>query len=116
LLFRHKNKGISGIYPMNMPGHWRVMIVSHVLIQSSVATRSNLSGTSWNRTDSQLTRSTVCKTPIAGTMLALVPSAWNCGVWVAWVASMWTTHVERGLEGGTMDIAKVIKAGLAFWT
>jgi hypothetical protein len=36
---------------------------------------------------------------------------WNCGVWVAWVGSMWTTHVERGLEG-TMDISKVIKAGL----
>jgi hypothetical protein len=33
LLFRHKKKGISGIYPMNMPGHWRVMIVSHVLRQ-----------------------------------------------------------------------------------
>ena len=34
LLFRHKNERISGIYPMNiMPGHWRVMIVSHVLRQ-----------------------------------------------------------------------------------
>jgi hypothetical protein len=36
---------------------------------------------------------------------------WNCGVWVAWVGSMRTTHVERGLEG-TMDISKVIKVGL----
>jgi hypothetical protein len=25
---------------------------------------------------------------------------------------MWTTHVERGLEG-TMDISEVVKAGLA---
>ena len=25
--------GISGIYPMNMPGHWRVMTVSHALRQ-----------------------------------------------------------------------------------
>jgi hypothetical protein len=33
LLFRHKKEGISGIYPMNMPGHWRVMIVSHILRQ-----------------------------------------------------------------------------------
>ena len=33
LLFRHKKEGISGIYPMDMPGHWRVMIVSHVLRQ-----------------------------------------------------------------------------------
>jgi hypothetical protein len=29
-LLRHKKEGISGIYPMNMPGHWRVMIVTHV--------------------------------------------------------------------------------------
>ena len=36
---------------------------------------------------------------------------WNCDVWVAWVGSTWTTHVERGLEG-TMDISKVIKVGL----
>ena len=41
----------------------------------------------------------------------LQTDGWNCGVWVAWVASMWTIHVERGLEG-TMDISKVIKAGL----
>jgi hypothetical protein len=34
LFFWHKNKRISGIYPMNMPGHWRVMIVSHVLRQA----------------------------------------------------------------------------------
>ena len=33
LLSRQKDEGISGIYPMNMPGHWRVMIVSHVLRQ-----------------------------------------------------------------------------------
>jgi hypothetical protein len=33
LLFRHKTEGISGIYSMNMPGHWRVMIVSHALRQ-----------------------------------------------------------------------------------
>ena len=33
LLFRHKQEGISGLYPMNMPGHWRVMIVSHDLRQ-----------------------------------------------------------------------------------
>jgi hypothetical protein len=33
LRFRHQKEGISGIYPMNMPDHWRVMIVSHVLRQ-----------------------------------------------------------------------------------
>jgi hypothetical protein len=40
----------------------------------------------------------------------LQTDGWNCGVWVAWVASMWTTHVERGLEAApSMDISKVIK-------
>ena len=30
-LFQHKRDGISGTYPMNIPGHWRVMILSHNL-------------------------------------------------------------------------------------
>ncbi len=33
LLFQHKRDKISGIYPMNIPDHWRVMIVSHTLKQ-----------------------------------------------------------------------------------
>ena len=35
-------------------------------------------------------------------------------VWTIWtfMLTIWTTHVERGLEG-TMDISKVIKAGLS---
>ena len=32
--------------------------------------------------------------------------------WRGWHQYAWTTHVERGLEG-TMDIIKVIKAGLS---
>jgi hypothetical protein len=42
----------------------------------------------------------------------LQTDGWNCGVWVAWVASLWTTHVERGLEG-TMDVNEVIQKGLS---
>ena len=43
----------------------------------------------------------------------LQTDGWRTAVfaWVAWVASIWTTHVERGLED-TMNISKVIKAGL----
>ena len=33
LLLRHKKEGVSGIYLMNMPGNWRVMILRHVLRQ-----------------------------------------------------------------------------------
>jgi Ulp1 family protease len=33
LFFRQQQDVITGIYPMNMPGHWRVMIVSHDLRQ-----------------------------------------------------------------------------------
>jgi len=33
MLFRHKQEGISSMYPLNMPGHWRVMIVTHNLRQ-----------------------------------------------------------------------------------
>ena len=32
LLFQHKQDNISGIYPMKKPEHWRIMIVSHVLM------------------------------------------------------------------------------------
>ena len=31
VLAQHKLEEISGIYPMNKPGHWRMMIVSHIL-------------------------------------------------------------------------------------
>jgi hypothetical protein len=115
LLFRHKQEGISGIYPMNMPGHWRVMIVSHdlrqVLLLDPFGDASDPYGFTTDEIDS-------VKYSYSGynvstwTAERLQTDGWNCDVWVAWVASIWTTHVERGLEG-TMDIGKVIKAGLS---
>ena len=35
----------------------------------------------------------------------------NCGVWVAWVASLWTQHVNLNLEG-SKDITEVITDGI----
>ena len=32
-ILEHKRAGLSGIYPMHIPGHWRLMIVSHTLKQ-----------------------------------------------------------------------------------
>jgi len=33
MLLQHENDRSSGIYPMHVPNHWRIMIVSHVLKQ-----------------------------------------------------------------------------------
>jgi hypothetical protein len=35
----------------------------------------------------------------------------NCGVWVAWIASLWTQHVNLNLEG-SKDITEVITNGI----
>ena len=32
-ILEHKRAGLSGIYPMHIPGHWRLMIVSHAMKQ-----------------------------------------------------------------------------------
>ena len=32
-ILEHKRAGLSGIYPIHFPGHWRLMIVSHVMKQ-----------------------------------------------------------------------------------
>ena len=113
LLFRHKKEGISGIYPMNMPGHWRVMIVSHVLRQvlllDPLGNASEPYGFTADEIDS--VQNSYIGYNVSTCPQRLQTDRWNCGVWVACVGSMWTTHVERGLEG-TMDISKVIKAGL----
>jgi hypothetical protein len=65
LLFRHKKEGISGIYPMNMPGHWRVMIVSHILRQVLLLDPFGDASEPYG-----FTTDDVCKTPISGTLLA----------------------------------------------
>ena len=32
-ILEHKRAGLSGIYPMHIPGHWRLMIISHAMKQ-----------------------------------------------------------------------------------
>jgi hypothetical protein len=116
LLFRHTKEGISGIYPMNMPGPWRVMMVSHVLRQVLLLDPFGDASEPYGFTTYEIDS---VQNSYSGYNVSTCPAerlqtdGWKCGVWVAWVASMWriAIHVERGLEG-TMDISKVIKAGL----
>ena len=32
-ILEHKRAGLSGVCPMHIPGHWRLMIVSHAMKQ-----------------------------------------------------------------------------------
>jgi hypothetical protein len=41
----------------------------------------------------------------------LQTDGFNCGVWVAWVASLWTQHANLNLEG-SKDITEVITDGM----
>jgi hypothetical protein len=44
----------------------------------------------------------------------LQTDAWNGGVWVAWTASLWATHVNQGHEGNNKNIDdKVIQEGMS---
>ena len=103
-LFRHKQEGISGIYPMSMPGHWRVMIVSHDLRQVLLLDPFG-DGFTIDKFDS--VKYSYSGYNVSTWTERLQTDGWNCGVWVAWVASIWTTYVVRGLEV-TMDISEVI--------
>ena len=109
LLFKHKRDGISGIYPMKIPGHWRVMIVSHVLREVVLL---DPFGDEFTVSEFDNVKYSYSGYTISTWTQRLQTDGWNCGVWVAWIASLWTTHVERGLEG-TMSINEVIQEGLS---
>ena len=113
ILFQHKKDRISGIYPMHMSGHWRVMIVSHVLKQVFLLDPLGDGPEPYGFTTEEINKvqNSYREYDVSTCPQHLQTDGFNCGVWVAWVASMWTTHVRMGLEG-TTDISKVIKAGL----
>ena len=108
LLFTHKRNGISGIYPMNKPGHWRVMIVSHILMH---VTLLDPMGDDFSTEEIDSVKYAYSGYRISTYKNCVQTDGWNCGVWVAWIASFWTLHVENGFEG-TMSIDDVIEAGL----
>jgi hypothetical protein len=85
LLFRHKKEGISGIYPMNMPGHWRVMIVSHVLRRVLLLDPfGDASGPYGFTTDGiDNVQNSYSGYNVSTCPERLQTDRWNCGVWVA---------------------------------
>ena len=109
LLSQHKRDKISGIYPMNIPGHWRVMIVSHVLRQIVLL---DPFGNEFTRTEVNNIKQSYNGYTISSRTARLQTDSWNCGVWVAWIASMWATHANQGHEG-TKNIDQVIQEGLS---
>ena len=94
---------------MNMPGHWRVIIVSHNLRQVLLL---DPFGDGFTNDEFDSVRYSYIGYNVSTWTKRLQTDSWNCGVWVAWVASLWTTHVEQGLEG-TKDIGEVIQEGLS---
>jgi hypothetical protein len=108
LLHKHKSDGISGIYPMNIPGHWRVMIVSHTLRQVMLL---DPLGDGFTQSEIENVQHSYRGYNVTTNTKRLQTDGWNCGVWVAWIATLWTAHVASGLEG-TRDINEVIQQGL----
>ena len=108
MFFRHKQDTISGIYPMHIPGHWRLMIVSHALKQIVLL---DPFGDKFTNTEIRNVEQAYSGYTLTGRTEWLQTDEWNCGVWVAWIASLWATHVNQGLEG-TKDIEEVIQDGI----
>ena len=108
-LFQHKQDKTSGVYPMHIPGHWRVMIVSHKLKQVVLL---DPFGGGFTEPEVNNIKHTYQGYVVNTRKARLQTDTWNCGVWVAWAASLWATHVNQGLEG-TKNIDKVIQEGMS---
>jgi hypothetical protein len=94
---------------MNMPGYCKVMIVSHDLRQ--VLLLDNF-GDGFTIDEFDNVKYSYSGYNVSTWMNRLQTDGWDCGVWVAWVASLLTTHVEQGLEC-TLDVNEVIQNGLS---
>ena len=88
-ILQHKRAGISGIYPMHLPGHWRLMIISHAMKQ--ILLLDPMDACFSDRETQNIRRAFVGYTLIDRKDF-LQTDDFNCGVWVAWVASLWTQH------------------------
>ena len=108
ILLRHKRDQVSGVYPMYMPGHWRIMIVSHALGQIVLL---DPFGNRFTRAEVKQVQQSYVGYAVSNMTLLLQKDCWNCGVWVAWVGSIWSEHVNEGHEG-TTSIERVIRNGM----
>ena len=107
-LLEHKRAGLSGIYPMHMPGHWRLMIVSHAMKQILLLDPRD---DCFSDREIQNVRSAFVGYSLIDRKDFLQTDDFNCGVWVAWVASLWIQHVNLDLEG-SKDITEVVTDGM----
>ena len=94
-LLQHKNDRVSGMYPTHMPDHWRIIIVSHVLKQVFLLDPLGDGPELYGFTTEEINRvpNSYREYNVSTCPQRLQTDGFNCGVWVAWVASMWTTHV-----------------------
>ena len=107
-ILMHKRAGLSGIYPMHIPGHWRLMIVSHALEQIVLL---DPRGDDFSETEVRNIRGAFIGYSLIDRKNFLQTDGFNCGVWIAWVASLWARHVNLSLEG-SKDITEVITDGM----
>ena len=98
LLFRHKQEGISGIYPINMPDHWMVMIVSHDLRQVLLL---DPFGDGFRIDEFDSVKYSYSGYNVSTWITRLQTEGWNCGFWVVWIASLWTINPRRTGTQGT---------------
>ena len=107
-ILEHKRAGLSGIYPMHIPGHWRLMIVSHAMKQVLLLDPRD---DCFLDREIQNIRGAFVGYSLIDRKDFLQTDDFNCGVWVAWIASLWTQHVNLNLEG-SKDITEVITDGI----
>ena len=98
---------------MNMPSHWRVMIVSHHLKQVLLLDPFGNASEPYGFTEEELdnVRNAYVGYSVSTSKERIQTDGWNCGVWVALMAEIWMSHLKLGLEG-SKDISKVIQEGL----
>jgi hypothetical protein len=84
VLAQHKQEEISGIYPMKRPGHWRMLIVSHVLNHVTFLDPLRYGFT---REEIRNVKDAYRGYESSIWKQCLQTDEWNCGVWVAWLAS-----------------------------
>ena len=104
-LLRRQIRGQSGVYTQHIPGHWRVLIVSHVLREVLLF---DPFGTPFSDRETHHIERAWQEYRVCDMQTKVQTDGYNCGVWVAWAAGAWLTHVQEGREG-SMSIRSVLE-------
>ena len=86
-ILEHKKAGLSGVYPMHIPGHWRLIIVSHAMKQILLLDPRD---DCFSDREVRNIRRAFVGYSLTDRKDFLQTDDFNCGVWVAWIASLWT--------------------------